>query len=127
MLRSLSEDPQIAGLDNLYKIGFSRGPVEKRVANAVNEPTYLMAPVEIVADYRIYNTRPSVLESLTHWVFAKARLDNSQTGIDGRQYNPSEWFVAPLNAINQAVDMIITGDIVYVEFDPVQQKLVEHD
>lgn len=125
VLRSLSEDPQIAEVDNLYKIGFSRGPVEKRVANAVKEPTYLMAPVEVVADYRIYNARPSVLESLLHRVFAKARLDISQTGFDGRDYNPSEWFVAPLDTINQAVDMVITGDIIYVEFDPDQEKLVE--
>lgn len=125
VLRSLSEDPQISSIENLYKIGFSRNSVKKRVANALREPTYLMAPVEIVADYRIYNLRPSTLENLLHRVFAGVRLKVSQVGIDGRTYNPHEWFVAPLPVINQAIQMIQTGDIVSVVYDPEKQKLVE--
>ena len=49
VLRSLSDDPQIAGLQNLHKIGFSTTSVEQRVVNAEKSPTYLMAPVRIVA------------------------------------------------------------------------------
>ena len=64
VLRSLSEDPQISSIENLYKIGFSRNPVKKRIANAEKEPTFLMAPVHIEEDYRVYNLRPSSLESL---------------------------------------------------------------
>src|SRR5699024_10237857 len=90
VLRSLSEDPQIADVPDLYKIGFSRGPVEKRVARAEHEPTYLMAPVEIIASYRTYNLKTSALEHLLHRVFAAARLRVSQVGIDGRIYEPSE-------------------------------------
>src|SRR5690606_24962616 len=55
VLRSLSDDPQIQAVPDLHKIGFSRGPVEKRIAHAESQPTYLMAPVEIVASYRTYN------------------------------------------------------------------------
>ena len=124
VLRSLSDDPKIASLDNLYKIGFSTTPVAKRVANAANQPTYLMAPVEIVADYRAYNLRPSALEHLLHRVFATSRLQVSQVGPGGRTYNPSEWFIAPLHVIDQAVDMIMNGGIVEVVYDHVTQKLV---
>lgn len=124
VLRSLSEDPQIAGLENLYKIGFSTTPVAQRVANAANEPTYLMAPVEIIADYRAYNLRPSALEHLLHRVFASSRLHVSQVGPEGRTYNPSEWFIAPLHVIDQAINMILTGDIVDVVYDRTSQKLV---
>lgn len=124
VLRSLSDDPQIAGLDDLYKIGYSTTPVEMRVANAVKEPTYLMAPVEVIADYRAYNLRPSALEHLLHHVFANARLQVSQTGKDGRNYEPSEWFIAPLPVIDQAIDMIISGDILDVVYDHAAQKLV---
>lgn len=127
VLRSLSEDPQIASLDNLYKIGFSTTPVAKRVANAANQPTYLMAPVEIVADYRAYNLRPSALEHLLHRVFATSRLQVSQVGPGGRTYNPSEWFIAPLEVIDQAVDMIMSGDITKVNYDHTSQKLVPID
>lgn len=124
VLKSRSEDPQISSLENLYKIGFSRNAVSKRVANAAKEPTYLMAPVDIVADYRVYNLRPSALENILHRVFSSVRLDVSQTGLNGRSYNPSEWFVAPLPVINQAIEMIINGDIVNVVYDAEQQRLV---
>lgn len=127
VLRSLSEDPQIAGLENLYKIGFSTTPVTQRVANASKEPTFLMAPVEIIADYRAYNLRPSALEHLLHRVFATSRLQISQSGPGGHTYNPSEWFIAPLRVIDQAVDMIMTGDIVDVVYDHTSQRLVPID
>ncbi|MDO5668625.1 MAG: GIY-YIG nuclease family protein [Corynebacterium sp.] len=127
VLRSLSEDPQIAALDDLYKIGFSTTSVDQRVADAAKEPTYLMAPVEVIADYRAYNLRPSALEHLLHRVFAASRLQVSQVGPGGRTYNPSEWFIAPLRVINQAVDMIMTGDIVEVVYDRTSQRLVPID
>ena len=41
VLRSLSTDPQIKSIKNLYKIGFTTGSVESRIRNAENESTYL--------------------------------------------------------------------------------------
>lgn len=117
VLRSLSDDPQITGRENLYKIGFSTTPVEKRIANALNEPTYLMAPVEIVETYRTYNMKTSALEHLLHRVFADARLKINQTGVDGRTYNVTEWFEVPLSAIREAADLIVSGDIVDYMYD----------
>ena len=95
VLRSLSDDPQIAGIKDLHKIGFSRDAVEKRIKNAEKSPTYLMAPVEVVASYRTYNLRASALENLLHRVFAEVRLDLTQIDRKGRDYDPSEWFVVP--------------------------------
>lgn len=125
VLRSLSDDPQITDVPDLYKIGFSRGPVEKRIARAEYEPTYLMGPVEIIASYRTYNLKTSALEHLLHRVFAKARLRVSQVGKDGRTYEPSEWFSVPLPVINQAIDLITSGDIVDYTYDLASQLLVE--
>lgn len=127
VLRSLSDDLQIADLPELYKIGFSRGPVEKRVARAAHEPTYLMAPVEIIATYRTYNLKTSTLEHLLHRLFADARLHVSQTGKDGRTYEPSEWFRVPLAVVNQAIDLITSGEIVNYVYDSDTRKLVERD
>lgn len=123
VLRSLSEDPQVASRENLHKIGFSRTPVETRIASAANEPTYLMAPVEIVASYRTYNMKTSALEYLLHRVFADVRLKINQTGIDGRRYDVTEWFEVPLPVINQAVELITNGDIVDFVYDPATQTL----
>lgn len=125
VLKSLSDDPQIADVPDLYKIGFSRGPVEKRIARAKHEPTYLMAPVEIIASYRTYNLKTSALEHLLHRVFASVRLRVSQVGIDGRVYEPSEWFSVPLPVINQAIDLISSGDIVHFVYDTGSRRLVE--
>lgn len=124
VLQSLSTDPLIANIKDLHKIGFSTTSVEQRVKSAATSPTYLMAPVKIVADYRVYNLKASALENLLHRVFADVRLDLTQTDRKGRNYDPSEWFVVPRDVINQAVAMIMSGEIVDYSYDKVQQKLV---
>lgn len=125
VLRSLSTDPQIAGITDLHKIGFSTTSVEQRIKNAEKSPTYLMAPVKIVEDYRTYDLRPSALEHLLHRVFAEVRLDLSQVDRKGRNYDPSEWFVVGRNVINQAINMILSGEIVDYVYDAHHGKLVE--
>lgn len=124
VLQSLSRDPVIANIENLHKIGFSRTSVEQRVKGASTSPTFLMAPVNIVADYRVYNIKASALESLLHRVFADVRLDLTQIDRKGSDYDPSEWFVVRRDVINQAVAMIMSGEIVEYVYDKTQQKLV---
>lgn len=125
VLRSLSEDPQISYQEDLYKIGFTRGAVDKRIAGAEKEATYLMAPVEIVSTYRTYNLKVSALEDLLHRVFAKVRLDINQIDGSGSTYDPSEWFVVPVHIIDQAISLIMSGDIVDYVYDAQLAKLVE--
>ncbi|MBG6226402.1 hypothetical protein IWX63_003000 [Arthrobacter sp. CAN_A2] len=124
VLRSRSNDPQIASTQDLYKIGFTQHSVEQRIAHAADAPTYLMAPVDIVADYRTYNLKPSALEHLLHRVFAEVRLNITQIDTKGRQYDPSEWFVVPLKVINQAITMIMSGEIVDYVYDASRRALV---
>lgn len=124
VLRSLSDDPPIAGIKDLHKIGFTRGSVETRIKNAEKSPTYLMAPVEVVASYRTYNLKASALENLLHRVFADVRLNLTQADRKGRAYDPSEWFVVPRDVIDQAIELIISGDIVGYVYDAKGQKLV---
>jgi hypothetical protein len=127
VLRSLSDDPQLAGIQDLHKIGFSTTSVAQRIANASKQPTYLMAPVEIVEDYRAYNLKPSALEHLLHRVFAEVRLDITQIDRKGRNYDPSEWFIVPRSVINQAINMIMSGEIVGYVYDPLNQRFVERE
>ncbi|OAN27217.1 helicase [Plantibacter sp. H53] len=125
VLQSMSTDPLISNLTDLHKIGFSTTSVEQRVKGAQTSPTYLMAPVKIVADYRLYNVKASALEHLLHRVFADVRLDLTQVDRKGRNYDPSEWFVVPLNVIHTAVAMIMSGEITEHIYDQAQQRLVE--
>lgn len=125
VLQSLSTDPVIANITDLHKIGFSTTSVEQRLRGASTSPTYLMAPVKIVADYRVYNVKASALENLLHRVFADVRLDLTQVDRKGRDYDPSEWFVAPRAVINQAVAMIMSGEITDYEYDRASEQLVK--
>ena len=126
VLRSRSDDPQIAAIKDLHKIGFTRGSVELRIKNAEKSPTYLMAPVDVVATYRLYNLKASALENLLHRVFAEVRLDVSQIDRWGRGYDASEWFVVPRAVIDQAIELIQAGAIVRYVYDAKAQKLIEH-
>lgn len=124
VLQSLSTDPLIANIKDLHKIGFSTTSVEQRVKSAAVSPTYLMAAVKIVADYRVYNLKASALENLLHRVFAEVRLDLTQIDRKGKQYDPSEWFIVPRDVINEAIAMIMSGEIAEYEYDKVQQRLI---
>ncbi len=124
LLKSLSRDPQISGIENLYKIGYSTQPVEERIKNAVQEPTYLMADVQIVTTFQTYNLNPQKLEHLLHTFFAEARLEIEQ--FDGeRERNPEEWFIVPLHWIETAVQMLVSGDVLGYRYDAVKQEIVE--
>jgi hypothetical protein len=117
ILKSLSDDAKIANVNNLFKVGFSTSVVEKRIANAVNDPTYLMADVEVVASYKTFNMNTQKFESLLHRIFKDAQLSVEMTTKDGSRYTPVEWYVVPLDVIDVAIRMIISGDITHYHYD----------
>lgn len=126
VLRSKSDNTVIQDIKDLYKIGMTEDTVEKRIANAENDPTYLMAPVEIIEKYKItgeYNTKK--VEYIIHRFFADARVDLSITDKSGREYSPSEWYVVPIEVIREAIDLLNTGDIVNFIYDTHSQKIIE--
>ena len=127
ILKSKSQNYDIASIENLYKIGLARESVEKRIKNAHKETTYLNDEVELIAQYKCYNLNLSTLENLIHRFFAEVRLDVSIIGEDGREINPKEWFIVPLEVINEAIELLISGSIVNYRYDKVQQKILLRD
>lgn len=125
ILKSKSEKEEIRSIQNLYKIGYSTVPVEQRIKNAVLEPTYLMADVRIVMAYRCYNLNTYRFEQLIHNFFGEACLDIDVFDGDGRRYMPREWFVAPLDVIEQAIHLIISGEIVKYRYDQLKGILLK--
>ena len=76
VLRSKSDHPVVAAnRDVLHKIGVTGGKVEARIAKPRLDPTFLMADVEVVATYELYNVNRVKLENLIHRVFDPAQLD----------------------------------------------------
>ncbi|MFA5040726.1 MAG: GIY-YIG nuclease family protein [Bdellovibrionales bacterium] len=124
VLRSLNQKPEIQSVHNLYKIGFSRVPVEERIKNAAEEPTYLMAPVKIVTVYQCYNMNPQKLELLLHTFFGSSCLNIDIFDGAGQRHTPREWFIAPLEIIEQAIHFLLNGEIVNYRYDPERQEIV---
>lgn len=124
VVRSLSDAPFIAERrDFIHKIGITGGNVEARIANAVNDPTYLMANVKVVATYKLSNLNRPKLEKLFHRIFAAAQLDVTIPDRFGKPIHPREWFYVPLHVIDEAVDRIVNGTITDVVYDPSSARL----
>ena len=118
ILRSKSDDERIASVKDLYKIGFTTTPVEKRISNARNESTYLMADVEVISTFRVYNVDTHKLESLLLHFFEPARFHISVGGAEA-----VEWFVVPLPIIREAIAKFIDGSIIIYSYNRELQAL----
>ena len=125
ILRSLSEDPKIKEIDDLYKIGYSTQSVAQRLQNASQEPTYLMAEVRLLSEFETYNLNPQKLELLLHTFFAEACLNIDVFDADGKRHTPREWFIVPLHTIETAVQLLINGDIINYHYDSQEQNIIE--
>lgn len=126
VLRSKSDHPLVAeNRDLVHKIGVTNMEVEKRIAGAQLQPTFLMANVEIVATYELYNINRTKLENLIHRIFEPARLEIEIMDRFGRPFVPREWFLVPLFMIDEAVEKIKDGSIANFVYDPKQAKLVQ--
>ena len=127
ILQSLSSNPEVKEIPNLYKIGYATTSVEKRIANAAKEPTYLMAAVHHVSSYKCFNMNAQKFENLLHTFFGKACLDIEVADTDGKMCKPREWFIAPLKAIEMAIQLLINGEIINYKFDELIQEVVLRD
>jgi hypothetical protein len=125
VLRSLSEHPYIAEHRQLmHKIGVTGGKIETRISNAENEATYLLAGVEVVASYKLFGINRTKLENLFHRLFSSAQLDLVIHDRFGHPVKPKEWFLVPLQVIDEAVKRIRDGSITDLVYDTKTASLV---
>jgi hypothetical protein len=123
ILKSLSNEDVIATKKNLYKIGFSTTAVETRIQNAKKDPTYLMADVHTVAAYEVYNVNPHKLEQLIHRFFGNSWLDIDIIDENGKVCRPREWFIVPLEVIEEAIELIVDGNIINYRYDVNDERI----
>ncbi|MBX9747289.1 MAG: GIY-YIG nuclease family protein [Hyphomonadaceae bacterium] len=125
VLRSKSDLPAVAAhRDVLHKIGVTGGDVKKRLANAKLDPTFLMADVEVIATYELFNINRTKLENIIHRVFDPARLDIEIKDRFGNPIVPREWFLVPIFVVDEAVERIKDGSITNYVYDPASARLV---
>jgi hypothetical protein len=126
VLRSLSADPNVAPHKNvLHKIGVTSTSVERRIANAENDATYLLAPVEIVASYELFNINSTKLENMLHRYFEAARAQITIPDRFDKPVQPREWFFVPLSAIREVVKRLEDGSITRSRYDPTTASIID--
>lgn len=125
VLRSQSSHPFVSEHRELiHKIGVTGGKVETRIAGAEKDATYLLAEVEVVATYKLHNLNRTRLENIFHRLFGAAQLDLTIEDRFGHPVKPREWFLVPLQAIDEAVKRIQDGSITDVVYDPETARLM---
>lgn len=128
VLRSKSDHPLVAANRQLvHKIGVTSTSVDQRIAGARLQPTFLMADVEVVATYQLYNISRSKLEALVHRIFDSARLDIQIPDRFGNLVVAREWFLVPLFVVDEAVERIRNGSITSYAYDPQSASLKSRD
>lgn len=125
--RSLTEDPAlIAHKSTLHKIGVTSQDVRRRVADARNDPTFLLAPVEIVATFDLKNLPRRKVEYLLHRFFEAARPNNLFI-VDrfGKKVRPKEWFYVLPEHVSEAAKLIQKKTLYKYRYDPQTQKIIK--
>lgn len=125
VLSSLSTNPKIQAMGNLYKIGFCSGDVSDRIKNASKEPTYLMADVRVVLTARCYNLNVRNLEGNIHKFFGKSNVDFTVKDGAGNDHHPKEWFVVPLDIIEKAIELVKEDRIQEYRYEPSMNSIIK--
>jgi T5orf172 domain len=107
----------------LHKIGVTSGDVQRRIADARNDATFLFAPVEIVATFELVGMRRDRGEHILHTFFERARADISVPDRFGKKVRPREWFYVRPDTVSKAVAAIKDGSIVGLEYDVETQSI----
>ncbi|MDG3574763.1 GIY-YIG nuclease family protein [Rhizobium sp. YJ-22] len=124
VLRSKSDHPVVAAnRDLVHKIGVTNMSVEQRIAGARLQSTYLLADVEIVATYKLFNINRTKLEHVLHRALSPARLDLTVKDRFGNPVKPEEWYLVPLHVIDEVVERVKDGSITGYEYNPAEAQL----
>lgn len=119
LARSLSEHPDIrAHAGRLLKLGVTTGKASDRIKGAEKDPTFLLAPVTLVASFALENVDPHGLENVLHRFFDPARADATISGIFGHEVRPREWFFIDAESVRFAVQLISDGRLGEYQFNP---------
>lgn len=125
VLRSRSDHPTIAANRELiHKIGITGGSVESRIAGARDDATFLLADVDVVATYRLYEVNRPRLEALIHRVLDPVRFDAAIPDRFGKSVRPREWFMVPLPVLDEIVGRIGDGSLAGMVYDAQSAALI---
>jgi hypothetical protein len=107
----------LLGLTDLHTL-------EKGIANSGDCKHWWQKGGEVVATYRLHNISRVKLENIFHRLFGAVQLDLTIEDRFGRPVKPKEWFLVPLQAIDEAVRRIRDGSVTTAVYDRQTARLV---
>lgn len=124
-IAQLIETPEnLEHYKNLYKVGFSKLTGDVRTKHSIRDTAFLQQPVNIIAEWQIYDADPRKVESVLHAFFYEQKVKMSSKGSDDKLYKATEWFDIPLSEIDKAINIVISGDIEKYRMDGAYGKIV---
>ena len=109
---------------HLHKIGFSTLTGEIRTKHAIQDTAFLQQPVDIIAEWQVYDANARHVEAVLHAFFYDQRVKLSSKGRDDAFYKATEWFNVPLSEIEKAISLVIAGDIKDYRMDAAAGRVV---
>lgn len=128
ILATESRAPELARWKNantLVKIGYTTQDVQTRIRNAEQEPTYLEAPVRLLASIACFNLDPRKFEDLIHAFLHHQRLNITLKSSNGKAYHPEEWFTVDADTALKVCHAIVDGTITQYRMDNTTGKIVK--
>ncbi len=121
----LAETPSdLAHYKHLHKIGFSTLTGEARTKHSIRDTAFLQQPVDIIAEWQVYDANARSVERVLHAFFYDQRVKVSSKAADNNLYKATEWFNVPLDEIEKAINLVIAGDIKDYRMDGAAGKIV---
>lgn len=106
VVKYAGQDRRFLDMANLYKIGVAKN-LQQRLANTVNEATYLFAPVQLVQSFELHNINAKKVESYLHHTLADKRVDLTTQSPTGKEVRVTEWFIVDLPEVEQILNQMV--------------------
>ena len=84
-----------------------------------------MAPVKIVATYKVVNLNSQMFEDLVHQLLKAVQYQVIVYDDKGIAHQPQEWFIVPLPVVDVIIKKIMDGTIVGYTYNPQMECLEE--
>jgi len=121
-----STDPALADYAPLMlKIGSTSNEPAKRLQGCEKDPTFLLAPASLEAEWVVYVMPARIAEKILHAFFEGANIGISMPDRFGHKVDAREWFLVSLNAVREAIALLREKRLHHYKYDVEQCRIVE--
>ncbi len=79
--------------------------------------TYSIHHYYVIAEFKTYNINTQKFEDLLHRFLGSCQISIDVFDNDGSRHTPREWFQVPYEIVEQAIKLIVTGEVVNYRYD----------